>query len=112
MLSKPIKKTDSELYSLIEEKILQKKYIFLSHAQLRIKERGISELDVIYLLSGKKGYGRKRNKKKDIYEPHSMYGTAQDWKYCIEGCDIDESPLRVIITFTDDLMPIITVIRI
>jgi hypothetical protein len=109
--NKPIKKTDKELFTLIEEKITQKKYIFLSHSNQRIRERNISELDVIYLLSGKKGYGRKRNKKKDTYEPHSICATAQDWKYCIEGCDVDGHSLRVIITFTDDLMPIITVIR-
>jgi hypothetical protein len=109
---KPIKKSDTELYALIEEKIEYKKYIFLSHANQRIRERKVSELDVIYLLAGKKGYGRKRNKKKDTYELHPIYNKAQDWKYCIEGFDIDGNSLRVIITFTEDLMPIITVIRI
>ena len=112
MSNKPIKKTDKELFTLIEEKIAQKKYIFLSHANKRIRDRNISELDVIYLLSGRKGYGRKRNKRKDIFEPISINENSQDWKYCIEGNDIDGYSLRVIITFTDDLMPIITVIRI
>jgi hypothetical protein len=37
---------------------------------------------------------------------------AEDWKYCIEGQDIDRNKLRIIITFTDDLMPIITAIKI
>ncbi len=77
-----------------------------------MKERNILEIDVLYLLSGKKGYGRKRNKKKDVYELQSISELAQDWKYCIEGYDVDGNSLRVIITFTNDLMPIITAIRI
>jgi hypothetical protein len=109
---KPIKKTDKELFALIEERILEGKYIFLSHSKQRIKERNLSQLDVLSLLSGKKGYGRRRNKKKDVYEPPSISELAEDWKYCIEGYDIDGNQLRVIITFTDELMPIITVIRI
>ena len=96
----------------MKKRLYKKKYIFLSHANQRIKERNVSELEVIYLLSGKKGYGRKRNKKKDTYEAISLSEVAEDWKYCIEGCDIDGNPLRIIITFTKNLMPIITVIRI
>jgi len=109
---KPLKKTDKELLSLIETKIIQKKYIFLKHAQQRLLERNILELDVLNILSGKKGYGRKRNKKKDTYEQYFFSELTQDWKYCIEGCDIDGEPLRIIITFNDDLMPIITAITI
>lgn len=112
MSLKPRKKTDKELFTVIEEKISNGKYIFLAHSKQRLKERNVSPLDVIYLLSGKKGYGRKRNKKKDTYEAISFTEKAQDWKYCIEGYDIDGNELRVIITFTNDLMPIITVIRI
>lgn len=112
MLLKPIKKTDKDLFSLIENKIAQKKYIFLKHSQQRMLERNILDMDVLNILSGKKGYGRKRNKKKDTYEQHSFSELAEDWKYCIEGCDIDGESLRIIITFNEDLMPIITVIRI
>ena len=112
MSIKPIKKTDKELFALIKEKINQKKYIFMSHSKQRMRERNVSQLDVIYLLAGKTGYGRRRNKKKDVYESIFITDVAQDWKYCIEGCDIDGHPLRVIVTFTEDLMPIITVIRI
>lgn len=97
---------------MIEQKILEGKYIFLSHSKQRIKERNIPQLDVISLLLGKKGYGRRRNKKKDAYESPSISELAEDWKYCIEGCDIDGSSLRVILIFTDALTPIITVIKI
>lgn len=112
MSFKPIKKTDKDLFTLIESKIAQKKYIFLKHSQQRMLERNIVELDILNILSGKKGYGRKRNKKKDTYEQHSFSELTQDWKYCIEGCDVDGEPLRIIITFNEDLMPIITAIRI
>ena len=67
---------------------------------------------MIYLLSGKKGYERKRNKRKDIYESFSLTDKAQDWKYYIEGRDTDHNKLRIIITFTDVLMPLIKAIKI
>lgn len=112
MSSKPIKKTDKELFNLIEESISRKNYIFLKHSKQRMQERHIIELDVLYLLSGKKGYGRKRNKKKDSYENNPFGDLNQDWKYCIEGCDMDGEALRIILTFNEDLMLIITTIRI
>lgn len=112
MSLKPNKKDDKELFALIEKKISEGKYIFLSHSKQRMRERNVSELDVIYLLTGKKGYGRKRNKKKDMYEIFSIHEPSEDWKYCIEGHDMDGIKLRVIVTFTEDLMPIITVIKI
>ncbi len=112
MSLKPIKKTDRELFALIQEKIRQTKYIFLAHSRTRLQERQISELDVLYILLGKKGYGRKRNKQKDSFENPSIVDLAHDWKYCIEGCDIDGNEIRIIVTFTEELMPIITVIRI
>lgn len=46
--------------------------------------------------------------KKDGYESFALRDLSQDWKYCIEGYDIDGNQLRVIVTFTEDLMPIIT----
>ena len=70
MSLKPTKKTDKELFALIEDNIYQKKHVFLVHSRLRLKERHISELDVLSILLGKKGYGRKRNKKKDSFENH------------------------------------------
>lgn len=54
MSLKPNKKTDKELFKLMEEKIAQGKYVFLKHAKQRIRERNVSELEVIHLLSGKR----------------------------------------------------------
>jgi hypothetical protein len=111
MFKKPAKKTDLELFTLIEQKIKQREYVFLNHARQRQLERNISDLDVLNILEGKQGYDRTRNKKKDIYEPQYIHETPEDWRYCIEGRNIDGKKVRIIITFTDNLMPVITVIN-
>lgn len=111
MVTKPSKKTDQELFSLIEQKIKERNYIFVKHAKERQQQRNISDLDVLNILEGKSGYERKRNKSKDSYESNYIHEKPQDWKYCIEGKDIDGKKVRIILTFTDDLMPIITVIN-
>lgn len=102
---KPKKKTDRELYRLLEAKISNKEYVFLDHAKKRLKDRKIIDIDVLDLLEGKKGRGRKRNKSKDKYEDNN-----QDWNYCIEGCDISNLKIRVIVSFEDEDMLVITVI--
>ncbi|WP_115712761.1 DUF4258 domain-containing protein [Legionella sainthelensi] len=109
---KPLKKTDKELFALIEQKIKEKNYLFMPHARQRGQERNISDLDVLNILEGKPGYERSRNKQKDSYELQYLNEQPQDWKYCIEGKDIDGKKVRIIISFTEDLMPIITVINI
>lgn len=112
MTKKPIKKTDKELYALINKKIELGEYVFLKHSKIRLKERNVLELDVLNILQGKKGYNRKRNKRKDSYAIELFGVLAEDWKYCIEGTDIDGNSIRIIISFSENLMPIITVIRI
>lgn len=104
---KPIKKHDAALYRIIEQKIATMEYRILPHANKRKRERNISDLDIINILEGKRGYGRKRNKSKDKYEPD-----REDWNYCIEGQNKDNEKIRIIISFEKNLMPIITVIRI
>ncbi|VEB33874.1 Uncharacterised protein [Legionella sainthelensi] len=111
MVTKPSKKTDQELFALIEQKIKERNYIFVKHAKERQQQRNISDLEVLNILEGKPGYDRKRNKSKDSYESNYIHEKPQDWKYCIEGKDIDGRKTRIILTFTDDLMPIITVIN-
>ncbi len=104
--TKPDKKTDRELYDLITSKITSDNYIFLSHAKKRLKDRNISDLDVLDILEGKNDNERTRNKRKDKYE-----GSCQDWNYCIEGINLDGVKIRVIISFEGNLLLIITVIR-
>ena len=102
----PNKKTDDELYALLENKIHTGNYVFLKHAKERQKERFISDLDVLDILEGKKSRNRTRNHVKDQYKEG-----YQDWNYCIEGVNVDKEKIRIIVSFLDGLMPIITVIR-
>ena len=111
MVDKPSKKTDQVLFALIEQKIKEGNYIFVKHAKERQQQRYISDLDVLNILEGKPHSDRKRNKEKDSYEIQYVNEQPQDWKYCIEGKDIDGKKIRIILTFTDDQMPIITVIN-
>jgi len=103
---KPKKKTDAELFEFLAKNIRNGNYIFLTHAKIRLKDRMISDIEVIDILEGKIGRKRKRNKAKDKYEDG-----YQDWNYCIEGINLDGEKIRIIFSFVDDFMPIITVIR-
>jgi len=104
---KPIKKTDKDLFDLLLRKIASREYAFLRHAKQRQKDRKITDLEVLDILEGTKGRDRHRNKAKDKYEKNK-----QDWNYCIEGENLDRDKIRVIISFENGLVPIITVMRI
>lgn len=102
--SKPPKKTDEELFGLLDKKVACGEYVFKKHARMRQKDRSINDLDVLNILEGKQQYKRRRNKSKDKYEEG-----YNDWNYCIEGSNLDEKKIRIIISFEDGLIPIITV---
>src|SRR5689334_8013724 len=104
---KPNKKTDAELWALIAKMIPNGNYIFLRHAHNRLKDRNVSDIDVLDILENKLNRKRKRNKSKDVFLP-----SYSDWNYCIEGNDLDGKKIRTIISFDDELMLVITVIRI
>lgn len=104
---KPIKKSDTELWRLIAEKILSSNYLFKHHAKSRQKTRGVSDIDVLDILENKAGRKRKRNKKKDIYTPGHL-----DWNYCIEGLDLNKEKIRIAISFDEKFMLVITVVRV
>jgi hypothetical protein len=103
---KPVKKKDSQVYSLTEDKIAMGEYIFLNHAKQRLKDRSIIDIDVLDILEGKKDRNRRRNKSKDKYELGH-----KDWNYCIEGSNLDGIKIRIIISFDEDNVLVITVIR-
>lgn len=103
---KPNKKTDRELWNLIAEMIASSNYVFLNHAKMRLKDRNVTDIDVLDILENKDNRNRKRNKSKDTYTPG-----YQDWNYCIEGKDLDGKRIRIIISFDSELMLVITVIR-
>jgi len=105
-MEKPNKKNDKELWSSLAEAILRGNYIFKSHAKQRLKDRDILDIDVLDILENKENRTRKRNKRKDTYT--SGY---KDWNYCIEGASLDEDKIRIIVSFDEQLMLVITVIR-
>jgi len=104
---KPIKKTDKELWVLIEEQIKNHTYLFLPHAKKRQKDRNISDIDVLEILENKNKCKRQRNKRKDSYTEGFT-----DWNYCIESLAIEgENKIRIIISFAELHLLIVTVIR-
>ena len=102
--NKPKKKSDRELFGLLTEKIENGDYVFKKHAKQRQKDRTISDLEVLDILEGKPKRNRHRNKVKDKYEEG-----RDDWNYCIEGQNLDKKKIRIIVSFEEDLIPIITV---
>lgn len=104
---KPVKKTDKELWSVIEKCITDKDYIILTHAKKRQSDRSITDIDILDILENKENRKRKRNKKKDTYTDGFL-----DWNYCIEGQDLDEeNKIRIIVSFDESNLLVITVIR-
>ena len=82
---KPVKKTDKELWAIIEKTIANNDYVILPHAKKRQIDRDITDIDILDILENKKNRKRKRNKTKDTYTAGFL-----DWNYCIEGQDLDE----------------------
>src|SRR3990167_3951325 len=101
------KKTDHELFRLLYEKITQGNYFLTNHAKQRIAERELLELEIINILSGRLSKKRKRNKRKDKYITE-----YREWNYCIEAIDTNENKIRIIFSFLEENMVVITVIRI
>ena len=101
---KPEKKSDTKLFELVEKSIKNIEYVFLPHAKVRLFGRAILEPVVLDILEGKQDNKRKRNKKKDSFKEGNM-----DWNYCIEGVDLNNDKIRIIISFDEKTMPIITV---
>lgn len=105
---KPVKKTDKELWVIIEQNITDKQYIIMPHAKGRQATRNITDIDILDILENKGNRKRKRNKGKDKYEDGYI-----DWNYCIEGLDLDEEKkIRIIISFDKESnLLVITAIR-
>jgi len=77
------------------------KYIPTFHAECRQLERDITLLDALHVI--KTGY---RELKKDQYKEE-----WQAWNYAVRGISLQGDMIRVIISFENDGMLIITVIN-
>lgn len=101
---KPTKKKTDELLSAIESALESKSYYFTTHALERSRERrNVSELQVIRLLRSKSKYHEpKKDKFSDDFE---------SWNYSIRGKSADGDNIRIILSFDENNMLIITVIN-
>lgn len=102
-ICKPKKKKDFDLFNQLDKKIYFNEYVFKKHAKIRQNDRNISDLDILNILEGKGNRKRHRNKRKDKFQ----FG-HQDWNYCIEGLNLENRKIRIIISFQDNLLLIIT----
>jgi hypothetical protein len=91
---------EADLLEKIRVALSSGKYQKTEHAKQRAAERGIIIADYEYVL--KTG---NHESKKDKFD--EMYNT---WNYAIRGKTIDKRELRVVITFDEDGMLLITVI--
>ena len=104
IINKPSKRSDEDFFVDVAEKIEKNFYVFKKHARQRLKDRNISDLEVLDILEGKIGRKRRRNKSKDKYEEGK-----QDWNYCVEGINLDGYTIRITVSFENGIIPIITV---
>lgn len=90
----------SNLMSVIRECIVQGRYLDTRHALQRQDERGITRPEVLYVL--KNGH---HEKKKDQFG--EIY---QTWSYAVRGKTVDRGELRIVVSFDESGMLIITAI--
>ncbi|MBS0622989.1 MAG: DUF4258 domain-containing protein [Verrucomicrobia bacterium] len=88
-----------DLHKKIKEALEVGRYVDTTHAKERQNERKITLSDALYVLKT----GR-HEKNKTVFDT-----TWNKWKYAIRGETPDKEDVRVIITFDDNLMVIITV---
>jgi len=85
---------------VIRQYIDSSRFLDTLHAQSRQSKRHITRPEIMYVL--KHGYHERR---KDKYEQR-----YRSWNYSVRGKTPDKKPLRVIITFEENMMLIITAI--
>jgi hypothetical protein len=91
---------DKNILKLVKSAIENGTYIYTSHANQRIKQREVTRYEVKQvLLSGH------HEKRKDCFDE-----VFNSWNYSIKGKTLDKRQLRIVISFDDSNMLIITVI--
>ena len=98
------KKSTDELFAAIEKAIINGDYYFTDHGEMRsVTRRKVTDEEVIKILGGKNKW---HEKSKDKF----VQGQA-DWNYHIRGKNTDDEKVRIVLSFNDYGMPIITVIN-
>jgi len=91
---KPSKLNTEELLRRVRSAVESGDYLDTRHATDRKNERGISRLEIEYVL--KTGWHEKRKDKFDV--------AYSSWNYAIRGKTIDKRDLRIAITFQDKML--------
>jgi RNA-splicing ligase RtcB len=94
---------DSKIKDLLKEvykKMETGNYRYAGHASERLQQRSVTRFEVKQVL--KNGYHEKR---KDSFNEEHNY-----WNYSIRGKTIDQRSLRIVVSFDDNNMLIITFI--
>lgn len=104
VVKKPIKKRTQELFFFIERAIEKREYYFTDHGQMRsVTRQGVTDEEVIKTLEGNEKW---HEKNKDKYQQGQ-----RDWNYHIRGYNTDADRIRIVISFDELEMLIITVIN-
>jgi hypothetical protein len=100
-IKKPIKKTTNEVFTLIDKALNSGDYLISLHGRKRGKERKVNAIHIVQAL---RSLNRMHEAKKDKYVEGML-----DWNYSIVSDDIEQRKLRIILTFSEQLL-VITVI--
>jgi hypothetical protein len=104
VVKKPMKMNTQELYLFIERAIERRDYYFTDHGQIRsITRQGVTDEEVLTILEGKEKW---HEKYKDKYQQGQ-----QDWNYHLRGYNTDGERIRIVISFDEYEMLVITVIN-
>ena len=100
-MTKPPKKTTTEIFAAIDKALNTGEYFISIHGRQRIKERRVTALHIVQALRCEK---RKHEARKDKHEKG-----MHDWNYSIISTDIEDRKLRIILTFSQQML-VVTVI--
>lgn len=91
----------SEVFTLIDKALNSGEYLISLHGRKRGQERKVNALHIVQALRNSE---RRHEAKKDKYVEGML-----DWNYSILSNDIEQRKLRIIITFSEQML-IVTVI--
>lgn len=100
MVVRPQPKKVTDLLAKVRACVDCGRYLDTSHASMRQGERAIIRPEIIYVL--KNGY---HEKSRDKYDP-----VHRAWNYALRGKTVDSRSLRVVVSFIESDLLIITAI--
>ena len=99
IMSRPKKKNN--LMSSVKKRAESGDFVLMPHAVERRYQRSISIADIVYVLSN----GWHESKKDDFREEFD------EWNYSIRGKTVDNRQLRIVVSFDENNLLVVTVIH-